>query len=303
MKQQNPNIRIGGPVLSGYTATWIQTLLSTPSTFPYVDFVSYHQYTYGQTALNVQWDTYNGNNSIYQETQDPNVGAAAVYNKVAGLVKAGQQPLGAKTPIYITEYNTNWAFFQDCCKNDPTYGPLFNALYISDLLNNTYSSTAPMAPGKLVYFAGNAYPYFCLIGVPDQNNDCLYSAGASPQPYPQYFAYDLLSATNYLGLVNGGYMAASINPPTGAGGPVITAFYNTTQDAILITNPTSSTYSNVPVTMQNVGFGTPQATLYQIVNGASINSSSLALTPQGTAYSATISIPPYSVQAISLKGQ
>jgi hypothetical protein len=57
------------------------------------------------------------------------------------------------------------------------------------------------------------------------------------------------------------------------------------------------------VVAQNLGLTSPQATLYQIVNGQSINSSSLALTPQGAGYTATIAVPPYSVQAISLKGQ
>ncbi|MGI8771797.1 MAG: choice-of-anchor D domain-containing protein [Acidobacteriaceae bacterium] len=307
MKQQaatdGATIRVGGPVLSSFASSWISTLLSTASTAPYVDFISYHQYTFGQTALNVQWDSYNGNNSVYQFMQDPSFGVSSVYNKVYALVKAGKQPLGAKTPIYVTEFNSNWAFFQDCCKNDPVYAPLFNAVYISDLLNNVYSSGAPSMPGKLVYFASNAYPYFCLIGVPDANNDCLYSAGSTPQPYPQFYTYDLLSSNDYLGLVNGGYMAASISPPTGGGGPVATAFYTASQDAIMVTNPTSVDYGQVPVTLKNVGFGTPQATLYQIVNGASINSSSLALTAQGSNYSATISLPPYSVQAISLKGQ
>ncbi|HVJ08437.1 MAG TPA: choice-of-anchor D domain-containing protein [Acidisarcina sp.] len=304
MKQQAATdgqpIRIGGPAISGFSPIWISTLVNTSTTAPYVDFVSYHQYIFGSTNLEVQWDTYTQDNSLYQQTQDPGNGALANYNKAYALVKAGKQPLGANTPLYLTEYNTNWAFYKDCCRNDPTYGPLWNALYITDLLNS--ASAGLPVPGKLVYFAGSGYPYICLIGVPDQNSDCLYSALAVPQPYPQYYAYQLISSRNYLGLVDGGHMAKSIAPPTGGGGLAITAFYNASQDAVVITNPTPAAYSQITVSLQNLGFSSPHATLYQIVNGALINSSSLALSPQGTGYAVTISVPAYSVQGISVKG-
>jgi hypothetical protein len=297
-------IHIGGPALSnGYATNWVQTLLTTPSTAPYVDFISYHQYFYGPDNLNVQWDTYNGNRPLYAQTQITNVGPNSVYNGVYAQVAAGLQPLGANTPIYITEYNTNFSFFQDCCRNDPTYAPLWNALYVSDMLFNSYASTSPSIPGRLVYFAGSAYPYFCLIGVLDANSDCLYSAGATPVPYPQYYTYQLIASPNYLGLVSGGYMAASSSPAVGNGGIAVVAFYDASQDAILITNPTGASYASIPIVVQNLGLTSPQATLYQIVNGLSINSSSLALTAQGATYTATIAVPPYSVQAISLKGQ
>ncbi len=297
------SIRIGGPALASATATnWLTTLLSNSSTAPYVDFVSYHQYLFGQQNLNVSWDSYTGSSSMYQRTQDPALGAVAYYNKVANWVKAGQQPLGAKTPIYIDEFNTNWAFFADCCRNDATYAPVWNALYISDLLNTVYSGT-PAVPSKLVYFATNAYPYFCLLGTQDANMDCQYSIGATGQTYPQYYTFQLLASTNYLGLQKGGYLAPSVTPPAGGGGLVVSAFYNDSQDAILITNPTGTDYAQVQVSLQNTGYSAPQATLYQIVNGSSINSSSLALTPQGSNFTANIAVPRYSVQAISLKGQ
>ena len=293
-------IRVGGPSVSGYTSRWLTALLNDPTTAPYVDFVSYHQYLFGGTDLQVQWDTYNGNSSIYQATQDPSNGALANYTKTSTVVKAGKQPLGSNTPIYITEFNTNFSFFKDCCRNDPSFAPLWNSLYVTDLLNSAYAGL--QVPSKLIYFAASAYPWFCLIGVPDQNSDCLYSSQSVPQPYPQYYAFQLLSSRSYLGLVDGGYMAKSISPPTGGGGLAVTAFYTASQDAIVITNPTGTGYPQIQVSLQNVGFGTPQATLYQIVNGAMINSTSLALTPQGTGYSATVSISAYSVNAISVKG-
>jgi hypothetical protein len=307
MKQQaatdGVSIRLGGPVTSYANVTFTQALLANTSTAPYVDFVSYHQYLYGNTQLDAQWDSYNIAQSIYQVTQSA---AASNFNSISSILKAGKQPGGAQTPVFITEFNTNWAFAPDCCRNDPVYGPLWNALYISDLLNTVYSGTQAV-PARLVYFAANAYPYFCLIGVPDQNSDCMNSSGSTLEPYPQYYTFQLLGSNNYLGLMNGGYMAASITPATRQGGLVVTGFYNSTngspQDAIVIVNPTGATYSQLPIVANNVGISSPQATLYQVVNGASINSSSVSLTQQGSGYTATINVPPYSVQAISLKGQ
>lgn len=307
MKQQaaldQQTIRIGGPVLSGYSALWFQNLLTNPSTAPYVDFLSYHQYMFGSNALQVQWDSYNGNDSLYEMTQDPSNGPVGIYNKVVGQAKAGNQPLGANTPIYITEFNTNWAFLPDCCRNDPTYSPIWNSMYVADILNSVYTTGTVKLPEKMIYFAGSAYPYFCVVGVLNLNMDCLYSAGATPAPYPQYYAFQLMSGANYLNLSSGGYMAKSVTPPSGGGGLIMTAFYNASQDAMLIINPTSTSYSGISLSFQNTGFSSPNGTLYQIVNGAAINSSSIALTPSGSGYTTSISIPAYSVQAVSLKPQ
>src|SRR4029077_5599305 len=120
------------------------------------------------------------------------------------------------------------------------------------------------------------------------------SPNSVAQPYPQYYTYQLLSSRPYLGLVDGGYMAKTVAPPVGGGGLAVTAFYTASKNAILITNPTAAHYAQIPVSLQNLGFGAPKATLYQIVNGALINSTSLALTPQTSGYTVTIDIPPYS---------
>ena len=130
--------------------------------------------------------------------------------------------------------------------------------------------------------------------------DCLYSSGATAAPYPQYYALQLFAGKNYLGLSGGGHMAKSLTPPSGGGGLVSTAFYTPTQDALVITNPTSATYSSITLSLQNVGFQTPQATLYQVSGGTKITSSSIALIPAGAGYTVNIAVPPYSVQAISL---
>ena len=185
--QDGQAIHIGGPVLSGYSQLWLNTFLTNPGTAPYADFVSYHQYFFGSTQLQAQWDKYTGDVSLYEATQDPSNGAFAIYNKVLGQVALGSQPNPTQTPVYVTEFNTNWAFFQDCCRNDATYAPLWNALYAADMLNSVYNGSSHL-PNKLIYFAGSAYPWFCLVGVPDVNSDCLYSEAATPSPYPQYYA-------------------------------------------------------------------------------------------------------------------
>lgn len=293
-------IRVGGPVVSGFSELWISSLLTNASTAPYVDFVSYHQYFFGAAQMQAKWDTYTGDLSLYETTQDPSIGAAAYYNKTLAQVALGKQPGGAQTPIYVTEFNTNWAFFKDCCRNDPTYGPVWTGLYALDMLNTVYNGSARV-PNKLFYFAGNAYPYFCTIGVKDDNSDCLYSVGATPTPYPQYYAFQLLASPSYLGLSSGGYMAKSISTPSGGGGLATTAFYTSTQDAIVIINPTDTSYSNIPVTFANPGFSSSQATLYTVNHGTEIETSTVKLTPQGTSLTTNVSIPAYSVQAVSLK--
>ncbi len=210
-------IRVGGPVLSGFDSTWFTPFLTNSGTAPYIDFVSYHQYFGGTSSLDVQWENNTGMPSLYDATQNVSTGAMGDYKRTQALVAAGAQPGKGSTPIYVTEYNTNWAFFQDCCKNNPTYAPVFNELYLTDMLDTVYNGV-PIMPAKLFFFAGSAYPYFCLIGVKNGNNDCLYSAGATPVPYPQYYAFDLLASPTYLGLVNGGHMAKTISPPSGGGG-------------------------------------------------------------------------------------
>jgi len=173
-------------------------------------------------------------------------------------------------------------------------------MYVADSLNAVYNG-APNTPGHIVYFAATALPYFCLVGDIDANMDCAYPAGSVPQPYPQYFAYQLLGAPNYLDLESGGYMARSVSPPTLGNGLVVTAFYTKGQDAIVIVNPNQNTLSNVIVKIENTGFASAQATLYQIVNGQSIKSSTATLqSATGSSYTTTVTIAPYSVQAISI---
>ena len=122
-----------------------------------------------------------------------------------------------------------------------------------------------------------------------------------PRGYPQYFLYQLFGSTSYLGLQNGGTMAQSVAPGPLGNGLVVTAFFTTNLDAVVLSNPTGETLNNVPVSMANTGLTSASATLYRIENGESIDSLSLSLNSTGgTSYSTTVTMEPYSVQAISI---
>jgi hypothetical protein len=263
-----------------------------------VDFVSYHQYFAGSADLNATWDTYNGTTPIYPRTQNSSTGVAAIYASAVKTVSAGKQPHATATPVYVDEFNTNWAFQKECCRNDPTYSPVFNALYVSDAMNTVYSGTSHV-PGQLTYYAAVSEPGFCVLGDWDANMDCSHASGA-PVPYPQYYAYELMASAGYLAMNSGGYMAASVTPASGASGVIASAFYTAKQDSILIVNPMSNSYSET-LTVRNPGFSSPTAMLYKIVGGRSISKGSLTLTPSGTAYTGTVTIPPYTVMGIAIK--
>ena len=295
-------INIGGPVSAGLDPSWVTAMLNDPVISKNIDFMSYHQYLFGASQIGAVWGTYNGYPSVYQRTQNALTDPAITYEYASTLVGGGAQPQGADLPIYISEYNLNSAFEKDCCRDDPTYGPLWNGLYVADLLNVVYAyANAPKPASRIVYYAATAPPYFCLIGELDANMDCAYPAGSTPQPYPQYYTYELIAGPAYLGLESGGYMAKSISPATLGNGLVVTAFYTPNLDAVVLINPGQYTYTDMPVNITNSGLTSPVGTLYQIVNGQSIQSSPVSLqSPGGTSYSTTVTIGPYSVQAISL---
>jgi virulence-associated protein VapD len=97
-------------------------------------------------------------------------------------------------------------------------------------------------------------------------------------------------------------MAKTISTPTGGGGGLATtAFYTATQDAVVIINPSSTSYAQITVTFANPGFTSTQGTLYNIANGTQITSSTISFAVQGANRTTTIDVPPYSVQAISVR--
>jgi hypothetical protein len=298
VKADGSTARIGGPASAGLQGAWISAMLADPVISQNIDFFSFHDYAFSSHQLGAQWNTYNGTISIYQRFQDTRGGALQQAQYASRLVAAGKQPQEKDLPIYNTEYNLNWAFLKNCCSNDFTYSPVWNGLYVADTLNAVYSG-APNTISHLVYFAATAHPYFCLIGEINANMDCTYPT--NPQPYPQYFLYQLFGNTSYLGLQNGGYMANSISPATLGNGLVVTAFYTTNLDAIVLINPSAVTLTDVPVNANNTGLASASGTLYQIVNGQSIQSSTVTLqSTGGTSYSTTVTMEPYTVQAIAI---
>jgi hypothetical protein len=284
-------IRVGGPAISqlSQAPAWITTLLSTGSTEPYVDFVSFHLYVTGQNNINAGMDW----SQLYSTTQGSR-GLAYYYKMIEPYVRAGFQRNAASTPIYISEYNDNWAFTVDCCRNDPTYGPLWNALAVADFLNVVYNG-ATAVPSQLSYF-DSAGSYFCLLGRWDWDMDCDTS---QLTPYPQFYALQLFASPQYLNLQAGGHMAASVSPGTTTSGLDTTAFYTSSGDNLVIVNPTATYYGSVSVSLTNLGFSASSGTQY-FVNSSSITSQSVPLTPISRGYSTKVAVPAYSTVAISI---
>jgi hypothetical protein len=290
-------IHIGGPVSFGESA-WISALLTNSSTAPYVDFISYHQYSFSPADINagLNWDSSTDTAPLYARTQDPSTGYAALFKSVVAAEG------NAKLPVYITEYNDSASFGATCCRNSATFAPVWNALVVADLLNIAYSGTQQL-PSRLSYYAAaggtSTIGYFCLYGTYDSTMDCSVTSGYSA--YPQTYAYILLSSSAYLGLSSGGHMALSVAPATTQIGPVATAFYNNTQNAIVIVNPTATNYPSLNVVFKNPGTTASSGTYYLLNSSNSqITSQQISLSPVASGYSTTIVLPRYSVVAVSI---
>jgi dienelactone hydrolase len=293
-------IRIGGPALAnpvGHGETWLTRLVHDPRTAPFVDFVSYHHYLAGISTAT--WDTTTP--SLLSLTQDAHTGIAAVFEALTNVVHAGAQPKAATTPLYLDEYNTSaGGLALGCCRNDPRYAPLWNALVVGDLLNAAYHGAA--APGRIVYFT-TSYPQggFCLFGVWNAAMDCAIRNG-TPQPYPQYYAYELIAGTSFLGLAQGGALADSVTSDQAA--LQVAAFYTATGDDVLIVNPTGNNFARLTVLLKNAGFATATARAFLLnPSNAQIAAQPLALATQDTDYAAVVDVPAHSVVAVALTGR
>src|SRR5665213_2603752 len=276
IQADHSNARVGGPATAGLSSSWVNALLSNSITSQNIDFLSYHSYLFSGKQTAAEWNTYNNMVSIYQETQNSGNGPLATFEFAEKLVAAGKQPQGKNLPVYNTEYNLNWSYLKNCCQNDYTYSPVWNGMFVADMLNGVYAGTANTV-SHMIYFGATAHPYFCLIGELDANMDCTLPTTGQASPYPQYFLYQLFGSPTYLGLQNGGYMANTISPATYGNGLLVTAFYTSGQDAIVLINPSQYTYNGLPVLVTNTGFSSASATLYNIANGQSIRSSPLSV--------------------------
>ncbi len=298
LKKDNKVARIGGPsiVSTGAISQFVGGLINNTSTAPYVDFVSYHKYPSGQSDIDggMLWDrtSPSGVASLYSRIQSTStLGFAGHYLSIANTVKAGKQPNPTQTKIYLDEYNDNWAFSDDCCRNSATYSPLFNGLVMVDMLDAVYQG-AHRVPDSFDYYSASNPP-FCLLG--DTGGHC----GASNYSvnYPQYYLYSLFGSPNYLNLSAGGsYMAKSVSPKAPTSGLAATAFWSTNRDSIVIVNPTSTSYGGVLVTANNPGFTVRHVTKFLLNNtNKTISSSTLSASP-----SVSVSVPAYSVVAITM---
>ncbi len=295
--QDGVHIRVGGPATSNSWAAidFLTVMLQDSSTAPFVDFVSFHEYITGGLNPSYSWD--GTVPSLLSVSQDPDKGIQISYVKLAQLVKAGSQSNAIGTPIYITEYQTGTSVQNDCCRNDPTFGPLWNALFVSDYLNAVYAG-AQAVPSNFTYFAAVSNVGDCLLSFPGTN--C--APGAPPlTPFPQYYAYELLAAENYLNLSAGGYMASSASSSQPS--LITTGFQTPTGDALMIINTGSTDINSVGVVLQNVGFSQPVGTAY-LLNKANptISQMPLNLTAASDGYVGMVNIPAYSVVAVRIQG-
>ena len=303
-KADGVSIRVGGPATAGVDMT---SLLTDPRTAPYVDFYSYHTYLSGPTEIQqgMTWDGAGGTPSLLSMILNSPTGEQAQYAQVLAAIQSAKTPLGALTPVYLDEFNDNWSFDPDCCRNSPTYSPLYNSLVVAQMLNSAYTG-ANQLPSKMLYYSAASNPSsFCLRGIADAAMDCAMSnATATASPYPQLYTYQLIAAQGYLDLMDGGHMAKSVSLSSAAKaqGLVVTGFYTATTNSILIINPTASSFAGVTLQISNSGLTSPQSPLFTL-NSANTKISSwpVSLVTATNGPQATFDIPSYSVLGISLR--
>ena len=294
-------VKVGGPATAGVDADFAP-LLTNASTKNYVDFYSYHFYVgTGPQISSMGWDT--GTYHLHSMILDSGSGVQRRYMEAVSTVNSS----GLKIPIFYDEYNDDWGFvtaspYNECCRNNPTYSPLYNSMVVAQLLNSAYHG-ANQVPSNMIYFAA-AQISFCILGVPDAAWDCQKAVtGAQALPYPQWYTYNLMFGSSYLDLVAGGHMATSISPssPTSQG-LIATAYYTPTADGVLIINPTASRYSKVTLQINNPAKSSSNATLY-IINSKNpqINSWPAHMLSVSGGLQTTFDVPGYSVIAVSLK--
>jgi hypothetical protein len=298
-------IRVGGPATS---TVGFQQLLTDPRTAPYVDFYSYHLYLAGPTEIQkgMTWDGSGSTPSLFSMIMDPASGEQARYLQASAAVKAGKTPLGPNTPVYLDEFNDDWSFNANCCRNSPTYSPLLNTLMVTQLLNSVYAGSSQV-PSRLIYYSATSNPNaFCLLGAANAAMDCAIGDSTTiVAPYPQFYAYQLLAAPDYMNMASGGFMAKSVSLSTAAGsqGLVATGFYTSAGDSILVVNPTAMSFAGVTVQANNTGIA-PRTTLFTLNSAnARISSWPASTISVSNGSQVTIDVPPYSVMGITFKTQ
>lgn len=313
----------GGPATAGVDGNYTP-LVTNSSTAPNVDFYSYHLYLGSATTIKngMTWDiaTTSTTPELYQMETNTSAGIGARFLQAYKIVASSATPLKAKTPIFYDEYNDDFAFEPDCCRNHPLYGPLYNSVAVEQVLNQVYKG-AGQVPSNMIYFAA-AQNTFCILGIIDSAMDCSKAATeAQAQPYPQWYTYKLIFNPSYLDLQDGGHMATSVTLSPGAlsSGLLATAFYTpppVSTDSILIINSLGTSFSGVTLQINNSGLSSPTSTLYALnaectssadpqtcafAPNAYISSWPATTIPVSGGTQVTFDIPAHSVLAISLK--
>lgn len=290
----------GGPAAAD---VYFYQILTAPSTARYVDFYSYHFYVTNGVSINrgMNWDGAGGKPSLFAMMQNSTVGVQARYLLADKYVKSATTPMGSHTPIFYDEFNDDWYFANDCCRNSPTYSPLYNSIAVADILNSVYKG-ANEVPARMIYYSA-INPPFCIMGVVDAAMDCARpTSGQTAQPYPQWYVYKMMFSPSFLDLQDGGNVATSITPSSGAAPNLIAAaFYTKTSDSVIVINPTLSSYSGISVQFNSPGLsGTASA---YIINAANphISTWSANTTSSSGSIKTTFNLPAYSVVGISLK--
>lgn len=291
----------GGPAAAGVAFTEI---LTNAATAPYVDFYSYHIYEGSATNIadGMTWNGAGGTPSLHTMVTNPSSGLQARFLQAYTSVKTAKTPRGAKTPIFLDEYNEDWAFAPDCCRNSPTYSPLFNSMAVAELLNSVYKGASEV-PSAITYYAAKQPP-FCIVALLDAAMDCATpGTGQTSKPYPQWYTYEMMFSPSFLDLKDGGHMATSLALSSGASsaGIIATAFYTSTMDSILIINPTESSFSGVSLQINSSGrSGLPKTYILNSTN-QHISTWQASTTSSSSGVHVTFNLPRYSVIGISLK--
>jgi hypothetical protein len=294
VKAAAPTGKVGGPTLAApgpNSDNWFPAFLSG-ATAPYVDFVSFHLYVTGQWDIDQGMDW----NYLYNITQSPTQGIGYYARKVDGYVRKGSQPNAATTPIYLTEYNSNWAFKPTCCQNDPVYGPLWNAVAMDQLWNMVNDGAAKLLSRLVYYAAANSADHFCLMG--KTGTDCGFPGSDVPgDRFPTFAFYELLTSPNYLNLNNG---MTVLPRPTAPEGMLATEFYTATGDGVLLVNPTDKNYAAVTVKMANSGLQNMSAVQYSLERGMLLREPQRIALDSSNTVTLTAHVPAYSTVALSL---
>ncbi|HEY6287376.1 MAG TPA: hypothetical protein VIX20_17040 [Ktedonobacteraceae bacterium] len=303
-------IKIGGPglvyALKQHLTTWFPTLLSDPTIYPYMSFITYHVYLSGSSFNG-------GSNSLIASEQDPALGVTAQYEQVASIVHKGKQPNAKNTPIYIDEYSMS-SCSPEVCQNNPTYSPLMNGLFVLDYLNavrdthSPYGAASAVPAGLSFYSWDIPMHYLCMFGAYDARMDCGAQDYPSIQPYPDYYAYTLLGGAKYLNITDSGCVANA--PSVKPAGVYVNGFYTRSLDSIALVNTTASNYQTLHVFLQNPGKVTVnQANVYTLTfnthsPSSSISSTRVNLVPvTGGGFMATVHLPAYTMIGISVTAQ